>query len=65
LLKHADELRVGDTFVERSRTYRVTAITPGLTRSTLMVTAACATTGQRRTLNFFRVNRVEVRDEPT
>jgi hypothetical protein len=69
LLRHADELRVGDIFTERpqgrARTYRVIAIAPGLTRSTLRVTAADVTTGQRRTLNFFLVNRVEVRDEPT
>jgi hypothetical protein len=70
LLKLAGELRVGDIFTERpqgraARTYRVIAIAPGLTRSTLRVTAACVTTGQRRTLNFFLVNRVEVRNDPT
>jgi hypothetical protein len=69
LLKQAGEFRVGDIFTSRSqgrgRTYRVIAIAPGLAPTTIRVTAACVTTGQRRTMDFFRVNRVEVRDEPT
>ena len=70
LLKYAGELRVGDVWTERpqgraARTYRVIAIAPGLASTTVRVTAACVTTGQRRTLNFFLVNRIKVRDEPT
>jgi len=70
LLKYAGELRVGDLWTERpqrsaARTYRVIAIAPGLAPTIIRVTAACVTTGQRRTMDFFLVNRVEVRDEPT
>jgi hypothetical protein len=70
LLKYAGELRVGDIWTERpqgraARTYRVIAVSPGLAPTTVRVTAACVTTGERRTMNFFLVNRVEVRDEPT
>ena len=31
----------------------------------MRVTGECVTTGQRRTMDFFLVNRVEVREEPT
>ena len=69
MLKYAGELRVGDVWMERpngrvARTYRVIAIAPGLAPTTMRVTAECLTTGQRRTKDFFRVNRVEV-EEPT
>jgi hypothetical protein len=68
--KYAGELRVGDVWTERpqqraARTYRVIATTPGLASTTVRVTAACVTTGHRRTMDFFLVNRVEVREEPT
>jgi hypothetical protein len=61
---------VGDVWTERPqgravRTYRVIAISPGLAPTTMRVTAACVTTGQRCTRDFFRVNRVEVQEEPT
>ena len=67
MLKHAAELRVGDVLTERpqgraARTYRVIATVPGLAPTTVRVTAACVTTGQRRTMDFFLANRVEVRD---
>ena len=67
--KYAGDLRVGDVWTERpqqraARTYRVIATTPGLAPTTVRVTAACVTTGQRRTLDFFLANRVEVCDEP-
>ena len=70
MLKYAGELRVGDVWMERpqgraARTYRVIAVAPGLAPTTIWVTAACVTTGQRRTMKFFLVNQVEVRDEPT
>ena len=70
MLKYAGELRVGDVWTERpqgraARTYRVIAIAPGLAQTTIRVTAACVTTGQLRTMDFFRINRLEVRDEPT
>jgi hypothetical protein len=70
LQKYAAELRVGDVLTEHpkgraARTYRVIAIGPGSARTTMSVTAACVTTGQRREMYFFLVNRVEVRDEPT
>jgi hypothetical protein len=69
MLKYAGELRVGDIWTERpqgraARTYRVTTIAPGLAPTTVRVTAACVTTGQRCTMDFFRVNRVEVQEEP-
>ena len=69
MLKYAAELRVGDVFTERpqdraARTYRVIAIAPGLARTIMRVTAACVTTGQRRTMDYFLVNRVEVHEEP-
>jgi len=68
--KYAGELRVGDIWTERphartARSYRVIAIAPGLAPITVRVTAKCVTTGQRRTMDFFLVNRVEVREEPT
>ena len=67
--KYAGELRVGDVWTERPQnrpvqSYRVITIAPGLARTTMRVSAECTTTGQRRTMNFFVVNRVEVRDEP-
>ena len=69
MLKYAGELRVGDVWTERqqgraARTYRVIAIAPGLAPTTMRVTAECLTTGQRRTMDFFLVNRLEVREEP-
>jgi hypothetical protein len=69
MLKYAGELRVGDAWTERrqgraARIYQVIAIAPGLAPTTVRVTAACVTTGQRCTMDFFRVNRVEV-EEPT
>ena len=68
--KYAGELRVGDIWTERpqdraARSYRVIAIAPGLAPITIRVTGECVTTGQRRTMDFFLVNRVEVREEPT
>jgi hypothetical protein len=70
MLKYAGELRVGDVWMERrqaraARTYRVIAIAPGLAPTTVRVTAACVATGQRCTMDFFWVNRLEVREEPT
>jgi hypothetical protein len=67
--KYAGELRVGDLWTERPQTraahsYRVIAITPGLAPITVRVTGECVTTGRRRTMDFFRVNKVEVREEP-
>jgi hypothetical protein len=68
--KYAGELRVGDIWTERhrhraARSYRVIAIAPGLASITLRVTGESVTTGHRRTMDFFLVNRVEVREEPT
>jgi hypothetical protein len=68
--KYAGELRVGDIWTEcrpdrAVRSYRVIAIAPGLAPITIRVTGECVTTGQRRTTDFFLVNRVEVREEPT
>ena len=65
--KYAGELRVGDVWTERpqqraARTYRVIAIEPGLAPTTMKMTGECVTTGQRRTMDFFLVNRVEVRE---
>jgi hypothetical protein len=70
MLKYAGELRVGDVWTERPqgramRSYRVIAIAPGLAPTTMRVTAACVTTGQRRTMDFFLANRLEVQEEPT
>ena len=70
MLKYAGELRVGDVWMERrqgraARTYRVIATAPGLAPTTVRVTAACVTTGQRRTMDFFLANRLEVQEEPT
>jgi hypothetical protein len=48
-----------------ARSYRVIAIAPGLAPITMRVTGESVTTGQRRTMDFFLVNRVEVREEPT
>jgi hypothetical protein len=67
--KYAGELRVGDIWTERpqdraARNYRVIAIAPGLAPITVRVTGECVTTGRRRTMDFFRVNKVEVRGEP-
>ena len=47
------------------RSYRVIAIAPGLAPTTMRVTGAHVTTGQRCTKDFFLVNRVEVCEEPT
>jgi hypothetical protein len=68
--KYAGELRVSDIWTERprrraARSYRVIAIAPGLAPVTMRVTGECVTTGQRRTMDFFLVNRVEVCEEPT
>ena len=68
--KYAGELRVGDVWTERpqnrmAHSYRVMAITPGLASTTVRVTGECVTTGRRRTLDFFLVNRVEVSGGPT
>jgi hypothetical protein len=68
--KYAGELRVDDVWTERTggrdtRSYRVIAIAPGRPLITIRVTGSCVTTGERRTMDFFPVNRVEVRDEPT
>jgi hypothetical protein len=64
--KYAGELRVGDVWTERAgdreaRSYRVIALAPDLV--TIRVIGSCLTTGQRRTMDFFIVNRVEVREE--
>ena len=66
--KYACELRVGDVWTERpqnrvAQSYRVVAIAPGLAPTTLRVTAESVATGQRRTVDLFLVNRVEVRVE--
>ena len=68
--KYAGELCVGDIWTVRRkdravRSYRVIAIAPGLAPITMRVTGESVTTGQRRTMDFFLVNRVEVREEPT
>jgi hypothetical protein len=67
--KYAGELRVGDVWTERgsrgSRSYRVTEIAPGPAPITISVTGSCVTTGEHRTIDFFPVNRVEVRKERT
>ena len=68
MLKYAGELRVGDLWMERPQgrpalIYRVIAISPGLASTTIRVAAACVTTGRRRTMDFFLVNRVEVHEE--
>ena len=68
LWKYAGDSRVGDVWTERpqqraARTYRVIATVPGLAPTTIRVTAVSITTGQRRTVDFFLVNRVEVRAE--
>jgi hypothetical protein len=68
--KYAGELRLGDVWTEHPRhraacSYRVIAIAPGLAPITTRVTGESVTTGQRRTMDFFLVNRVEVREEPT
>jgi hypothetical protein len=70
MLKYAGELRVGDIWTERTagrgtRSYRVIATAPGLGPTTIMVTGLCVTTGRRRTMEFFVVNRMEIREEPT
>jgi hypothetical protein len=68
--KYAGELRVGDIWTERTgghdaRSYRVITVARGPTPITIRVTGSCTTTGRRRMMDFFPVNRVEVRDEPT
>ena len=70
MLKYAGELRVGDVWTERTagldaRNYRVIAMAPGLGPITIRVTGLCVTTGRRRAMEFFVVNRIEVREEPT
>ena len=67
--KYAGELRPGDVWTERTggggaRSYRVVAIDPGPTATTITVTGLCVTTGQPRTMDFFLVNRVFVGEEP-
>src|SRR5262252_3060430 len=66
--KYAGELRVGDVWTERpqnrvAQSYRVIGIAPGLASTTMQVTAESVTTGQRRTVGFVLVNRVEVCEE--
>jgi hypothetical protein len=66
--KYAGELRVGDVWTERpqnrvAQSYRVIGIASGLAPTTMRVTAVSVTTGQRRTVDFFLVNRVEVGGE--
>jgi hypothetical protein len=61
------ELRVGDVWTERpqqraARTYRVIEVASGLAPTTMRVTGECVTTGQRRTTDFFLVNRIEVHE---
>jgi hypothetical protein len=67
--KYAGELRLGDVWTERSdgsgaRKYRVVAVAPGSTATTITVTGLCETTGELRTMDFFLVNRVAVSWEP-
>ena len=67
MLKYAGDLRVGDVWTERPQgraalIYCAIAITPGLAPTTIRITAACVITGRRRTMDFFLVNRVEVRE---
>jgi hypothetical protein len=66
--KYAGELRVGDVWTERpqnrvAQSYRVITIEPGLARTTMRVIATSVATGQRRTVDFFLANRVEVSEE--
>jgi hypothetical protein len=66
--KYAGELRVGDVWTERPQnraphSYRVITIEPGLAPTTMRVIATSVTTGQRRTVDFFLANRVEVGEE--
>jgi hypothetical protein len=66
--KYVGELRVGDVWTERPRnrvaqSYRVIGIAPGLTSTTMRVTAESVTTGRRRMVSFFLVNLVEVHEE--
>ena len=71
--KYAGELRVGDIWTERPQrprhraasSYRVIAISPGLAPTIIRVTGESVTTGHRRAMDFFLVNEVEVREEPT
>jgi hypothetical protein len=61
---------VNDVWAERTeggdtRGYRVIAIARDLAPITIRVTGSCVTTGQRRMIDFFTVNRVEAREEPT
>jgi hypothetical protein len=68
--KYAGDLRVGDIWTECRkdrvvRSYRVIAIMPGLAPTIIRVTGVSVTTGLRHTTDFFLVNRVEVREEPT
>jgi hypothetical protein len=65
MLKNAGELRVGDLWTERpqgrsARSFRAIAISPGLAPTTIRVIGECVTTGRRRRMDFFLVNRVEV-----
>jgi hypothetical protein len=65
--KYAGELRVGDVWTEHpqqraARTYRVIEVASGLAPTTMRVTGECVTTGQRRTTDFFLVNRIEVHE---
>jgi hypothetical protein len=66
--KYAGEFRVDDIWTEHPRhsaacSYRVIAIAPGLAPTVIRVTGESVTTGHRRTLDFFLLNRVEVSEE--
>jgi hypothetical protein len=69
--KYAGELCVGDIWTDQTvddsdaHGYRVTTIAPGPAPTTIRVTGSSLTTGQRRTMDFFLVNRVKVRKETT
>jgi hypothetical protein len=68
--KYAGELRIGDLWTERAadraiHSYRVTDIERGPGLSPMTVTGTCVTTGKEHTMDFFPLNRVKVRKEPT
>jgi hypothetical protein len=70
MLKYAGELRVGDVWTERTsdrgtHSYRVIATAPGLGPITIKVIGLCVTTGRRRMMEFFVINRIQVHEEPT
>lgn len=69
LAETAEFTRLGDVLTEHpngraGRIYLVIEIAPGLARTTMTVTAACVTTGQRRALHYILANRIEVCEEP-